>query len=242
MSSATPAKTTTKRVAKKDGVSAPVVAEVSKPVAAPAPAPAKVSKKTPVAAAVTVAAPVVAAPVVAPVVSAPEAQPVAAVAEAVPQVSVAEEIDALVRRTTELREAATEQLRALQRLQKHVARELKEAGKRRRNKRKAEDGENVPKRPTIFTTPVPLRDELAALLGKPKGTQMTPAEVTKAVRTYIDTHNLKDKTNGHMIHPDANMRRVLSVSDGETLTYRNIQKYLYRLYDLKTAKAAVTTA
>jgi SWIB/MDM2 domain len=244
MSSAAPAKTT-KRVAKKDVAATPVVAEVPAPVAAPAPAPAKVSKKaaaTAATATATAAAPVVAAPIATPVAVAPEAQPVAAAVEAVPQVSVAEEIDALVRRTTELREAATEQLRALQRLQKHVARELKEAGKRRRNKRKAEDGENVPKRPTIFTTPVPLRDELAALLGKPKGTQMTPAEVTKAVRTYIDTHNLKDRTNGHMIHPDANMRRVLSVSDGETLTYRNIQKYLYRLYDLKTAKAATATA
>lgn len=249
MSTATPVKTT-KRVAKKEVTETPVavVAAVVAPAATPAATSTKVSKKAAVAAtatatattttapAVPAAAPVSApvAPVVAPVVSAaPEAQAVQPAAEAVPQVSVAEEIDALIRRTSELRDSAAEQLRSLQRLQKHVARELKDASKRRRNKRKSEDGENVVKRPTIFTTPVPLKDELAALLGKSKGTHMTPAEVTKAVRSYIDTHDLKDKTNGHMIHPDANMRRVLGVSEGEVLTYRNIQKFLYKLYDLE---------
>lgn len=243
MSTSAPVKTT-KRVAKK--TDAPVAEAAS--VVAPTPAPvahatpAKVSKKAAAAAAATpvveTPAPVAATPVT---TTAPEAQAVQNPTEnQVVHVPVSEEIDALIRRTTELRDGAAEQLRALQRLQKHVARELKEASKRRRNKRKTEEGENVVKRPTIFTTPVPLKDELAALLGKSKGTQMTPAEVTKAVRTYIDTHNLKDKENGHMIHPDGNMRRVLGVKEGEVLTYRNIQKFLYKLYDLK--KAAVATA
>ncbi len=246
MSTSAPVKTT-KRVAKK--TDAPVAEAAS--VVAPTPAPvahatpAKASKKAAVAAAA--ATPVVATPAPAaaatPVTTttAPEAQAVQNPTEnQVVHVPVSEEIDALIRRTTELRDGAAEQLRALQRLQKHVARELKEASKRRRNKRKTEEGENAVKRPTIFTTPVPLKDELAALLGKSKGTQMTPAEVTKAVRTYIDTHNLKDKENGHMIHPDGNMRRVLGVKEGEVLTYRNIQKFLYKLYDLK--KAPVATA
>lgn len=245
MSTAAPAKTT-KRVAKKaDG---PVAEVVSTPVATTAaavpatPAPATTTKVSKKVAAAAVASAAATATTTAPVAAtatttAPEAQAVQTTTEQpVAHVPVSEEIDTLIRRTTELRDAAAEQLRALQRLQKHVARELKEASKRRRNKRKVEDGENVVKRPTIFTTPVPLKDELAALLGKSKGTQMTPAEVTKAVRTYIDTHNLKDKENGHMIHPDVNMRRVLGVKEGEVLTYRNIQKFLYKLYDLKKDK------
>ena len=248
MSTTAPVKTT-KRVAKKETASAdanssPVV--TTTPVSVPAPV--KSSKKSvSTGAAATVATttvtPTTTAPVVpasaSVVVTAPEAQAVQAVPETVVAVSVSDEIETLIRRTSELRDSAAEQLRALQRLQKHVARELKEASKRRRNKRKVEDGENSVKRPTIFTTPVPLKDELAALLGKSKGTQMTPAEVTKAVRSYIDTHNLKDKTNGHMIHPDTNMRRVLGVKEGEVLTYRNIQKFLYKLYDLKKTVPAV---
>lgn len=254
MSTSAPVKTT-KRVAKKTDASTSEV--VSTPsVATPVPvatattaavvAPTKVSKKaaaTTTTTATTSSVPVATTAVAVTTVTAPEAQAVQPTTEqAVVHVPVSEEIDTLIRRTTEQRDAAAEQLRALQRLQKHVARELKEASKRRRNKRKVEEGENVVKRPTIFTTPVPLKDELAALLGKSKGTQMTPAEVTKAVRTYIDTHNLKDKENGHMIHPDANMRRVLGVTEGEVLTYRNIQKFLYKLYDLKKEKKPVATA
>jgi chromatin remodeling complex protein RSC6 len=61
---------------------------------------------------------------------------------------------------------------------------------------------------------------------------MTPADVTKAFSTYIESHKLKDAVKGHTIHPDAAMRKVLGVQEGETLTYRNIQTYLYKLYDL----------
>jgi len=257
MSTATPVKST-KRVAKKDVTSTETLATPSvattATVAPVAPvtstASTKVSKKAAAAAAASTTvstttatvAPVAAAATPVATTTAPEAQAVQVTNEPVPQMSVADEIEALIRRTSELRDATNEQLRSLQRLQKHVARELKEASKRRRNKRKSEDGENVVKRPTIFTTPVPLKDELAALLGKSKGTHMTPAEVTKAVRSYIDTHNLKDKTNGHMIHPDANMRRVLGVKEGEVLTYRNIQKFLYKLYDLEKKKVTTATA
>lgn len=237
--SSVPAKTT-KRVAKKTDVTTPVEAVVPV-VAAPAPAPVatatKVSKAK-VAAAVattTVSAPDVTVP-------APEAQAVAApVQNEVVHVPVAEEIDALIKRTSEMRDALGEQMKALTRLQKRVARDLKEAGKRRRKVRKeGVEGEQVTKRPTIFTTPLRLKDDLATFLGKTKGAQMTPAEVTKAVRQYIDQHGLKDKENGHMIHPDAAMRRVLGVSDGDHLTYRNIQKYLYKQYELPESKAVKT--
>jgi hypothetical protein len=38
------------------------------------------------------------------------------------------------------------------------------------------------------------------------------------------------------------MRKVLGVKEGEPLTYRNIQTYLYKLYDLPKKAAAVATA
>lgn len=246
--SSVPAKTS-KRVAKKGDVVTVVapVETVVAPVAAPAPAPAPVvaakkaaRSKAAVDTVVVATEAVVQTPVaVTAVAAAPEAQAVAAVAQnEVVQVPVSEVIEGLVKRTQELRDVLAENMKELVRLQKRVARDLKEASKRRRKVRKdGVDGEQVAKRPTIFTTPLPLKDELASFLGKANGTLMTPAEVTKAVRQYIDTHNLKDKENGHMIHPDAAMRRVLGVSDSEHLTYRNIQKYLYKLYVLPEGKA-----
>jgi hypothetical protein len=241
--SSVPAKTT-KRVAKKTDVAVAVATTTATPVetvAVPvvAATPVKTGRaKSSVATTVAAAVETVVAPVVVASTSAPEAQAVVATTQnEVVQVPVSEVIDGLVKRTQELRDVLAENMKELVRLQKRVARDLKEASKRRRKVRKdGVDGEQVAKRPTIFTTPLPLKDELATFLGKSKGTLMTPAEVTKAVRQYIDTHGLKDKENGHMIHPDTAMRRVLGVSDQEHLTYRNIQKYLYKLYVLPEAK------
>jgi chromatin remodeling complex protein RSC6 len=199
------------------------------PVAAPAPvaAAAPVAKKSKPA----VAATATAAPVATAVVD----------AVAVEVKSVEQEIAALVTLHQTLRDQAVSAIKTLQRLQKRVAKEVKEAGRRRRrSKKEGEDGVVKEKRPTIFTTPVTLKDELCNFLGKSKGSQMTPADVTRAFSAYVDSHKLKDAEKGHTIHPDAAMRKVLGVKEDETLTYRNIQSFLYKLYLLPEKKKVAT--
>lgn len=217
-----------KRVSKKSD--APASSSVAAPVAAQAPAAPVQEKSTkkskPVVA--STAAPVAIQP-------APVANPVAEAAP-VEQRTVEQEIAALVSLHQQLRDQAVAAIKNLQRLQKRVAKEVKEAGRRRRRSKKEEDGVVREKRPTIFTTPVTLKDELCAFLGKPKGSQMTPADVTRAFSAYVDSHKLKDAEKGHTIHPDAAMRKVLGVKDGESLTYRNIQSFLYKLYVLPEKK------
>ena len=215
-------------------------------------APKVVSKKTKAPApAVAAPAPVVeekaakkAKPSVAPAAPVTAAPVVSAVAEdlsaAVEVKTVEQEIAALIVSHQKIRDEAVANMKTLQRLQKRVAKEVKEAGKRRRRaKREGEDGVAKEKRPTIFTTPVTLKDELCHFLGKTKGTQMTPADVTRAFSAYVDSHKLKDAEKGHTIHPDVAMRKVLGVKDGEALTYRNIQSYLYKLYILPEKKKVV---
>ncbi len=176
------------------------------------------------------------APAAAPVVSA-----VAEAAAPVETKTVEQEIASLIASHQKIRDEAVSNIKTLQRLQKRVAKEVKEAGKRRRrSKKEGEDGAPKEKRPTIFTTPVTLKDELCTFLGKSKGTQMTPADVTRAFSAYVDSHKLKDAEKGHTIHPDAAMRKVLGVKEGETLTYRNIQSYLYKLYVLPEKKKPAT--
>jgi chromatin remodeling complex protein RSC6 len=208
----------------------------------------RVSKKTEAAPAVAAPAPVAAAPVVekatkkakpavAPVAAAPVVSAVATEAPAAEVRTVEQEIASLIASHQKIRDEAVSNIKTLQRLQKRVAKEVKEAGKRRRrSKKEGEDGAPKEKRPTIFTTPVTLKDELCGFLGKTKGTQMTPADVTRAFSAYVDSHKLKDAEKGHTIHPDAAMRKVLGVKEGETLTYRNIQSYLYKLYVLPEKK------
>jgi len=227
------------------------VAKKSEAVAAPAPAPAPVSAPAPVVAAPKekkakaspAASTSVAAAIPAPI-EAPAASAVTAPAANVePTTTLAQDIESLTNQLQSVRDAAVAGLKALGRLSKRVTREVKEAGRRRRRNKAApvEGAAPVAKRPTIFTTPVTLRDSLCTFLGKAKGSQMTPADVTRAFSAYVDSHKLKDAEKGHTIHPDEAMRKVLGVKEGEALTYRNIQTYLYKLYDLPK-KAAVATA
>jgi chromatin remodeling complex protein RSC6 len=173
----------------------------------------------------------------APVAAAPVASSVPAAAEAVESKSVDQEISELIAVFQKTRDESVKAIKSLQRLQKSVSKAVKEASKRRRRVKAAdENGAPKEKRPTIFTTPVTLKDELCSFLGKSKGSQMTPADVTRAFSAYVDSHKLKDAEKGHTIHPDAAMRKVLGVKDGESVTYRNIQSYLYKLYVLPEKK------
>lgn len=216
-------------------------------------APKKVAKKSddaPVAA-VAVAAPAaekkkavkpaVAAPVAAPVAAAPVASSVPVAAEPAEVKSVDQEISELISVFQKTRDESVKAIKSLQRLQKSVSKAVKEAGRRRRRVKVAdENGAPKEKRPTIFTTPVTLKDELCTFLGKTKGSQMTPADVTRAFSAYVEQHKLKDVDKGHTIHPDAAMRKVLGLKDGEQVTYRNVQTYLYKLYVLPEKKKAAS--
>ncbi len=215
-------KTGPKRVAKKTDVAVTVTTT-------PAPAAPVAATKAPkkAAAAKTEAT----APVA--TVAAPEAQ---AVSTPVVVKSVSEEIAALNKEINDARETLRKAAVALKTIEKRHGQELKEARKRRKQNKQA-DGENKVARPSVFTTPVLLKDSFAVFLGKPKGTMMSPADVTKAIKLYIDEHKLKGEK--HAIHPDARMCEVLGVKAGETLTYKNIQKYLYQLY-IKEAKPTAT--
>jgi chromatin remodeling complex protein RSC6 len=236
-----PAAASAKKVAKKETVAvaapaAAAAAAVAAPVAAK-----KISKKEASASAAPAAA--VAAPAVA-AAEAPSASAITAPAVEAPITSVTQDIDVLVAQLQSVRDAAIGGLKALAKLSKRVARDIKEAGRRRRRVKAAPVEGEAPavKRPTIFTTPVTLKDELSSFLGKPKGHQMTPADVTRAFSAYVDTHKLKDAEKGHTIHPDAAMRKVLGVKEGEALTYRNIQTYLYKLYVLPSKATAAPAA
>jgi chromatin remodeling complex protein RSC6 len=214
--------------AKKVSKKSDVVVEVA---AVAAPTAEKVTKKATVAkpAATAVAAP------------APVASTVAADAPVAETKTVEQEIGSLISVFQQQRDQAVAAIKTLQRLQKRVAKDVKEAGRRRRRgKKESEDGTPKEKRPTIFTTPVTLKDPLCAFLGKAKGSQMTPADVTRAFSAYVDSHKLKDAEKGHTIHPDDAMRKVLGVSATEILTYRNIQSYLYKLYVLPEKKKPTT--
>ncbi len=179
--------------------------------------------------------------------AAPEASTVATPTEAtVPSTTLSQDIESITAAFETIRKNASEQIAALKKLSRRVAKEMKEAGRKRRRNNKSkeatEGGAVKEKRPTIFTTPVTLKDELCSFLGVAKGSQKTPADVTRSFSAYIDKHGLKDANQGHTIHPDAAMRKVLGLPEGESISYRNIQTYLYKLYVLPEKKSKTPVA
>lgn len=227
MNTSAPAtKTAAKRVAKKTEE----VAAAPAPVAAPAPAPVAEKKVAKKAAKAVEATPAPAAPVAAPVASTEPA------AEA-PTQTVGDEIRSMVSALTTMRETISGLHGQLKKLEKRVAREIKDARKRKRRTQPALDanGEVKPARLSIFEIPTRLSDDLCHFLGKAKGSEMSRSNVTKAVTTYIKEKGLKNK---HDIKPDAALKKLLAPPEGEPLTYFNLQKYLNKHY-VKAEKPAV---
>lgn len=185
--------------------------------------PLKVAKKAakeskvanPVAVAPVVTATVAVAPVVEPAVQ----EPVAEVVENATSAKLAE-FGAKIQQVTNLLSNLKSDFKTLE---KSIARDLKAAQKSSGRKRKTV---NANRQPSGFAKPTRISDELAKFLGKPVGTELARTGVSKEINTYIRTHNLQDKANGRLIHPDTKLASLLNIKNGEELTYFNLQRYM----------------
>jgi chromatin remodeling complex protein RSC6 len=157
-------------------------------------------------------------------VAAVAAAPVAAAA-AEEEVNLVAEFAAHVAKVDDLRKTLSTVLADMKKTEKRLARELKKAGRRRRTRAPQVDeaGNPVPKKPSVFTKPQQITDDLCVFLGKSKGTQLSRSDVTRGIMDYVKKHKLNDKQD---INPDAALRRLLKVGDGEKVTILNLQRYL----------------
>jgi len=107
-------------------------------------------------------------------------------------------------------------------LEKHVTKELKTLDKLNAKKNKNKGN----RAPSGFVKPTKISVELADFLGKPHGTLMARTDVTKQMTSYIRANSLQDKANGRIILPDTKLRKLLKLTDKDSLTYFNLQKYM----------------
>jgi chromatin remodeling complex protein RSC6 len=107
-------------------------------------------------------------------------------------------------------------------LEKKATRELRQAQKviAKRNRKAGQ------RKPSGFTKPTLISNELAAFLKVPQGTQMARTEVTKEINKYVVEHKLKDKQNGRKIHADKALSKLLNLKKDDELTYFNLQSYM----------------
>ncbi len=230
-SASAPAKSA-KRVAKKSDetpvAAAPVVAAAATPKAA---APKETKPKAAAPKAAATPAPVVATP--APVVAAPVADASATTA-AVEEVRLEAEVKAVTASLLAVRETLSGLITESKKLEKRAAKLQKLADKRKRKVR-AEGEEGKPAKPSIFKVPTNISPALCAFMGRPAGSQESRANVSKYITTYVREHNLKDAKHG--INPDAPLKKLLALKDGDALTYFNLQKYL-NVHYIKADKPA----
>lgn len=206
---------------------APAVTVTVEAVATPAPAAEKKQRK-PKAAAVAAAAPAVAASD-APAVTAAPAEEQAVNADASTLSSKLSDFSSKIQQVTAILSTMKTDYKVLE---KSVSRELKNASKSKRSKK----APNPNRQPSGFVKPSVLSEELLKFLGKEAGTMMSRVEVSKEINAYITANQLKDKTSGRQINPDAKLAKLLKIGKDEVLTYFNLQKYL-KIHFIKATSA-----
>ena len=107
-------------------------------------------------------------------------------------------------------------------LEKVVTRELKVAQKSSSKKKKTSGN----RAPSGFVKPTLITDELAAFLGKDKGSLLARTAVSKEINAYIRANSLQDPANGRKINADAKLAKLLKLAKTDELTYFNLQKYM----------------
>ena len=81
-------------------------------------------------------------------------------------------------------------------------------------------------RPSGFTTPTRISNELAKFLGKPVGTEMARTDVSRHINSYIRVNNLQDQQNGRIVNADSKLRKLLRLGKNDVLTYFNLYRYM----------------
>jgi len=181
----------------------------------------KVSKKTSKKTASKKATPkVVAATPVAPATTTVTASATSTTKDVAPP-TLSDQFTALLAQLSAFRSQLTSVTAQVRALNKRSDRELKQAQKAGRKKRKTGN-----RAPSGFVKPTKISMELANFLGKEKGTEMARTEVTREINTYIRAHKLQDPKNGRRILADAKLRKLLKLKKEDELTYFNLQRYM----------------
>ena len=109
-------------------------------------------------------------------------------------------------------------------LEKRVAKEQKVLHKKAQGKGKRKNAGN--KRPSGFSKPGPISDELRTFLGVGKDELVARTEVTKKINTYCREKGLQDKNDKRKLLPDKTLTKLLRIGKGDELTFFNLQKYM----------------
>ena len=130
----------------------------------------------------------------------------------------------LVSAMTTMRSQLTALTQEVRTLRTRAEREIKAAQKAVKKRR------STNRKPSGFTKPTMISDELATFLGRPKGSEMARTEVTREINAYIKQHNLQNPENKRNINPDTKLRKLLNLKKSDNLSYFNLQTHMKSLF------------
>lgn len=96
--------------------------------------------------------------------------------------------------------------------------------------RKPKKPKPVVEPPSGITKPCLISDELAKFLDKPTGTEMTRADVTKELYTYINVNGLQNQSEKVKINMDQTLADLLGIETTQEVTYFNLQSLMNKHY------------
>jgi len=83
---------------------------------------------------------------------------------------------------------------------------------------------------TGFAMPILLSDELYEFLSLPKGIKVPRKDVTRMINEYINTNSLRDEADSRNIRPNKELHKIFNSTDGDHITYFNMQSYMKHHY------------
>jgi len=189
---------------------------------------APVKKSTPVSTTPVAAAPVAAAPVTAKKTAAKSANiPVVTTVVAPTPVVESEEVkqeDNLITNLVDKITFLATSLKEVQSIVKLLAKEYEKQQKiieKVQNKR-----QNARNSPSGFAKPNTISNELCDFIGVEHGTLKSRTDITRFINAYVKEHNLNDPKNRRFIVPDAKLKKILNVKDGEEVNFFILQRLI----------------
>jgi chromatin remodeling complex protein RSC6 len=96
--------------------------------------------------------------------------------------------------------------------------------------------ENARKSPSGFAKPNKISNELCDFIGVPHGTEKSRTDITRAINSYVKEHNLNNPANRRVIIPDAKLKAILNLKEGEEVTFFILQRLISHHFPPKTTK------
>ena len=150
--------------------------------------------------------------------------------------NLGKQFEGIIQTLSTFRQSITALQTQIRGLEKSVRKEMKSL-----QKEAAKNRNKGNRRPSGFAKPSKVSAELCTFMKKDAGTEIARTEVTQYLIQYIKDNGLQFEGNKKIIVPDATLKKLLSVKEGEEVTYFNLQRLMNKHF-VKSSGTSVSAS